>query len=164
MRCGIPDAYPSGRKGAESDERRRDETRRDDEGRRGSRTAALNAVPSDRQHRLLRGSFSASSDSELSLSAFSLKLRHARIALRSLFLSVTFFFSHTHSFSTTPLPSFPPPSPLIYFSLLRFVLAWRGRGSRDNDEGKVVAGGKRGTRAANGIISRVYPAAACVAR
>ena len=36
-------------------ETRRGETRKDDESRRGSRTAALNAVPSDRQHRLCRG-------------------------------------------------------------------------------------------------------------
>lgn len=128
------DAYPPRRKGAESDERRRDETRRDDEGRRGSRTAALNAVPSDRQHRLLRrilGSFLLRS----------FKLRHARISLSfSLFYSL--FFSHAFS-------SFSPFLPL--FSLLRCIsVAWP-RQPRYNDGGKVIAGGKRGTRAANGI-------------
>lgn len=45
-----------GRKATSGAETGRGATRRDDEGRRGSRTVALNAVPSDRQHRLLHGS------------------------------------------------------------------------------------------------------------
>lgn len=117
VRCGIPDAYPSGRKGAESDERRRDETRRDDEGRRGSRTAALNAVPSDRQHRLLRGSFSARSDSELSLCVLVEAPPRSHRPPLSFSLCYFLFFSHALSFSTTPLPPlFPatfPPHPFL---------------------------------------------------
>lgn len=52
-----------GRKATSATETRRGATRKDDEGRRGSRTAALNAVPSDRQHRLLHGSSARSASS-----------------------------------------------------------------------------------------------------
>lgn len=145
------DAYPPGRKGAESDERRRDETRRDDEGRRGSRTAALNAVPSDRQHRLLRRIL-GSLRSELSLR--SLKLRHARIASSrslSLSLSLSIFFL------TRSLPS----SLSLLFSLFSVVSAWRGRGSRDTttEEKSRVENAGRVRRTAS--ISRVSGGRVC---
>lgn len=83
-----------GRKATSTAETRRDTTRKDDEGRRGSRTAALNAVPSDRQHRLLRGSSARSGSSSL----------YARSSTATLtpppLLSVPLLsFSHTHIFS-----------------------------------------------------------------
>jgi len=107
---------------------RRDAARKDDEGRRGSRTAALDAVPSDRQHRLLRGS-SARSGFELSLRSF--KLRHACL------LSLSLSFLLPYSLSLSSLTHFRSLSLSLCLCLNPTVSAWRGRGNRDDDEGKV---------------------------
>lgn len=141
----------SGRKGAESDERRRDETRRDDEGRRGSRTAALNAVPSDRQHRLLRGSWARSSF-RLRFEPLNLELVRASASPRLASLFLFFFLTHTLSF-ISPLSYSPPPG---FLSLLRCIgVLYSGvaaaaaiRPTTKEKYNLVVAGGKRVRRGA----------------
>lgn len=70
-----------GRKATSAAETRRGATRKDDEGRRGSHTAALNAVPSDRQHRLLHGS-----------SARSLRASVVRCTIHARFRFLSFSF------------------------------------------------------------------------
>lgn len=82
VRCGIvrSPAGEKGRKATSIAETRRDVTRKD-EGRQGSRTVALNAVPSDRQHRLLCES----------LARFSLSSFRARLSSLCT-ISVFFFF------------------------------------------------------------------------
>lgn len=75
-----------GRKATSGAETGRGATRRDDEGRRGSRTVALNAVPSDRQHRLLHGSSARSA----SRTSTVVRLRF-RSTLRSVVFSLAFF-------------------------------------------------------------------------
>lgn len=112
VRCGIvrSPAGEKGRKATSIAETRRDVTRKD-EGRQGSRTVALNAVPSDRQHRLLCES----------LARFSLSSFRARLSSLCT-ISVFFLFCYLYIFST---------------SLSSSLSVWRRCNSRDNNQEKI---------------------------